>query len=48
MAVVGWRSLAFGPIVPRRYQELAMSDLRITVRVDSGERAVDAGTTAGD
>ena len=25
-----------------------MSDLRIAVRVDSGERAVDAGTTAGD
>ena len=25
-----------------------MSDLRITVRVDSGERAVDAGTTAGE
>src|SRR5215218_3025424 len=48
MAVVGCRSLAFGPIVPRRYQELEMSDLRIAVHVDSGERAVDAGTTAGD
>src|SRR3712207_2033222 len=35
-------------IVTPRYQELEMSDLRITVRVDSSERAVDAGTTAGD
>jgi threonyl-tRNA synthetase len=48
MAAVGRRSLAFGPIVTRRLQELEMSDLPIAVRVEGDERAVEAGATAGD
>src|SRR4029450_9099081 len=48
VAVVGRRSLAFGPIVTRRHQELEMSDLRFTVHVKDDQRPVDAGTTAGD
>jgi threonyl-tRNA synthetase len=48
MAAVGRRSLAFEPIITRRHQELEMSDLRIAVHVGHDERAVDAGTTAGD
>src|SRR5215211_3554114 len=48
LASVGRRSLAFGPIVTRRLQELEMSDLPIAVRVEGDERAVEAGATAGD
>src|SRR5205823_13963426 len=47
MAAVGGGSLAFDPPSPSR-PGAEMSDPRIAVQVDRDERAVDAGTTAGD